>query len=149
MLASKNLQEMIDKLAKIPLLYQPGTRWVYSVSMDIQGYIIEKLSGQSLPDFMQQHIFAPLEMKDSGFYVPQDKCNRFATLYGEDSSGALAADTTGGQSGRRRLHIAADDAFGRRRNGFYRAGLLCASRRCCSMEANWTAFASSRHRPCS
>src|SRR5580700_8692400 len=58
-LQSQSLQEMIDKLAKIPLLYQPGTRWEYSVSMDIQGYIVEKLSGQSMPDFMQRNIFAP------------------------------------------------------------------------------------------
>jgi CubicO group peptidase (beta-lactamase class C family) len=98
-MASKNLQEMIDKLANIPLLYQPGTKWVYSVSMDIQGYIIEKLSGQSLPDFMHDHIFAPLKMKDSGFYVPSNKWNRFATLYGEDSSGALAAVTPGANLG--------------------------------------------------
>src|SRR5208283_4236662 len=80
-LRSNSLQEMIDKLAKMPLLYQPGTRWVYSVSMDIQGYIVEKLSGQSLPDFMQQHIFGPLGMKDTGFFVPPEKRNRFATLY--------------------------------------------------------------------
>ncbi len=88
-LGSNSLQEMIDKLAKTPLLYQPGTRWVYSVSMDIQGYIIEKLSGQSMPDFMQQHIFGPLGMKDSGFYVPQEKRNRFATLYTEGPQGEL------------------------------------------------------------
>jgi CubicO group peptidase (beta-lactamase class C family) len=90
-LSSKNLQEMVDRLAEIPLLYQPGTKWVYSVSMDVQGYIIEKLSGQSLPAFMHDHIFAPLKMKDSGFYVPKEKRDRFATLYGEDSSGALEA----------------------------------------------------------
>jgi CubicO group peptidase (beta-lactamase class C family) len=88
-MASKNLQEMVDKLATIPLLYQPGTKWVYSVSMDVQGYIVEKLSGQSLPDFMHDHIFAPLKMKDSGFYVPREKRDRFATLYSEDPSGAL------------------------------------------------------------
>lgn len=98
-MASKNLQEMIDKLANIPLLYQPGTKWVYSASMDIQGYIIEKLSGQSLPDFMHDHIFVPLKMKDSGFYVPEEKWNRFATLYGEDASGALAAVTPGSSLG--------------------------------------------------
>ena len=51
--------------------------------MDIQGYIVEKLSGQSLPDFMHDHIFAPLGMKDAGFYVPADKRSRFATLYDE------------------------------------------------------------------
>ncbi|HEY4709255.1 MAG TPA: serine hydrolase domain-containing protein [Candidatus Acidoferrales bacterium] len=86
---SKSLQEMINKLANIPLLYQPGTRWVYSVSMDIQGYIIEKLSGQSLPDFMHEYIFAPLGMNDTGFFVPRNKWNRFATLYGENDKGEL------------------------------------------------------------
>jgi CubicO group peptidase (beta-lactamase class C family) len=91
---SQSLQEMIDKLAKIPLLYQPGTRWEYSVSMDIQGYIVEKLSGQSMPDFMQRNIFGPLGMKDSGFFVPKEKRNRFATLYREDQNAQLAADAT-------------------------------------------------------
>ncbi|MFI5097468.1 MAG: serine hydrolase domain-containing protein [Candidatus Acidiferrales bacterium] len=96
-LGSKSLQEMIEKLAKIPLLYQPGSRWVYSVSMDIQGYIIEKLSGQSLPDFEQQRILGPLGMKDTGFFVPKEKRNRFATLYRGDEKGELAASGTGGE----------------------------------------------------
>ena len=91
---SQSLQEMIDKLAKIPLLYQPGTRWVYSASMDIQGYILEKLSGQSLPDFMQQHIFGPLGMKDSGFFVPSEKRNRYATLYASGPNGELVVNPT-------------------------------------------------------
>lgn len=86
-LDSKSLQEMIEKLAKIPLAYQPGTKWVYSVSMDIQGYIIEKLSGQSLPEFIEEHIYKPLGMKDSGFYVLAEKQNRFATLYRSDEKG--------------------------------------------------------------
>jgi CubicO group peptidase (beta-lactamase class C family) len=93
---SQSLQEMIDKLAKIPLLYQPGTHWAYSASMDIQGYIVEKLSGQSLPDFMRQHIFGPLGMKDTGFFVPKEKRDRFAKLYAEDPKGELVADATGG-----------------------------------------------------
>jgi CubicO group peptidase (beta-lactamase class C family) len=88
-LRSQSLQEMIDKLVKIPLLYQPGSRWVYSVAMDIQGYIIEKLSGQSLPDFEQQHILGPLGMKDTGFFVPAEKRNRFATLYQGNDAGQL------------------------------------------------------------
>jgi CubicO group peptidase (beta-lactamase class C family) len=86
---SKSLQEMIDKLAKVPLRYQPGTQWQYSVSMDIQGYIVEKLSGQSLPDFMQSRIFGPLHMKDTGFYVPTDKLNRLATQYQGDPQGNM------------------------------------------------------------
>jgi CubicO group peptidase (beta-lactamase class C family) len=97
-LNSKSLQDFIDKLAKIPLLYQPGQGWVYSVSMDVQGYIIEKLSGQTFPDFVQQHILGPLGMKDSGFYVPKGKLNRFATLYGGGPNGELVApgNTSGG-----------------------------------------------------
>lgn len=91
---SQSLQEMMDKLAKTPLLYQPGTRWVYSVAMDIQGYIIEKLTGQSLPDYMQQHIFGPLGMKDTGFFVPPEKRDRFATLYSPDEKGQLKVDPT-------------------------------------------------------
>jgi len=87
----QNLQEMIDKLAKIPLLHQPGTHWEYSVSMDIQGYIIEKLTGQSLPEFMQQRIFGPLKMKDTGFYVPKEKGERFAALYEGDKDGVMVA----------------------------------------------------------
>ncbi len=87
-LQSANLQEMIDKLATIPLNYQPGTRWTYSMSMDIEGYIVEKLSGQPLPDFMRDHIFVPLDMKDSGFFVPEEKRSRFATNY-EDAHGHL------------------------------------------------------------
>ena len=82
-LQSKNLQEMIDKLAAIPLLYQPGTEWHYSLSMDIEGYIVEKLSGQSLPDFMRENIFKPLEMRDAGFFVPQEEaralCHQLST----------------------------------------------------------------------
>jgi CubicO group peptidase (beta-lactamase class C family) len=94
-LESKNLQEMIDKLVKIPLLYQPGKSWIYSMSMDIEGYIVEKLSGQSLPDFMRDQIFSPLGMKDAGFYVPEDKRGRFATLYKADSDGKLVVDPAG------------------------------------------------------
>ncbi len=86
---SKSLREFIEKLAKIPLAYQPGTKWVYSASMDIQGYIIEKLSGQTLPDFMQNHIFKPLGMKDTGFFVPADKRERFVTIYRSNEKGEV------------------------------------------------------------
>jgi CubicO group peptidase (beta-lactamase class C family) len=94
-LDSKNLQEMIDKLAKIPLLYQPGKAWTYSVSMDIQGYIVEKLSGRALPDFMQDRIFAPLGMKDAGFFVPKEKRECFTTLYRSGPHGELVAESSG------------------------------------------------------
>jgi CubicO group peptidase (beta-lactamase class C family) len=88
-LESHTLQEMIDKLARIPLLYQPGTRWVYSLSVDIQGYIVQKLSGMPLADFMGERIFEPLGMKDTGFYVPKEKWSRLATLYTANKAGEL------------------------------------------------------------
>ncbi len=94
---AKSLQEEIDRLAQIPLLYQPGTRWVYSTSMDIQGYIVEKISGQSLPDFMRDHIFTPLGMKDAGFYVSADKRGRFAAGYHESDGKLVAEPTENGQ----------------------------------------------------
>ena len=90
---AKTLQEQIERIAQIPLLYQPGHGWTYSMSMDIQGYIAEKLSGQSLPDFMRDHIYAPLGMKDAGFYVPADKRARFAAGYHE-ANGQLVAEPT-------------------------------------------------------
>ena len=92
LLASANLQEFIDKLAKIPLLYQPGQGWTYSMSMDVQGYIVEKLSGKSLPDFVRDNIYTPLGMRDAGFYVPEDKRNRFSVLYRASPNGELVAD---------------------------------------------------------
>jgi CubicO group peptidase (beta-lactamase class C family) len=93
---SQNLQEMIDKLAKIPLLYQPGKGWTYSPSMDIQGYIVEKISGKPLPDFMRDNIFVPLGMKDTGFYVPTDKRGRFATNYKGTPDGGITPTAAGG-----------------------------------------------------
>jgi CubicO group peptidase (beta-lactamase class C family) len=80
-LQAGSLKEFIDRLAKIPLLYQPGEAWIYSVSVDIQGYLVEKLSGKSLPDFMRERIFLPLGMKDTAFFVPEEKLSRLATIY--------------------------------------------------------------------
>jgi CubicO group peptidase (beta-lactamase class C family) len=95
-MGSKSLQEFIDKVAKIPLMYQPGTKWSYSASMDVQGYIIEKLSGKSLPEFYAEHIFKPLGMKDAGFFVPADQRSRFVTLYQGSEKEPLKAVKIGG-----------------------------------------------------
>jgi CubicO group peptidase (beta-lactamase class C family) len=78
---SDNLAHMAAKIAGLPLAYQPGTKWLYSLSMDVQGAIIEKLSGQSLPAFMQSRIFGPLGMADTAFHTPPEKKARLATLY--------------------------------------------------------------------
>ena len=83
-LRSGSLQEFIGKLARLPLSYQPGEAWVYSVSVDVQGYLVEKLSGRSLPDFMRERIFEPLGMTDTAFAVPEAKLGRLATMYAAD-----------------------------------------------------------------
>ncbi|MBZ5601735.1 MAG: beta-lactamase family protein [Acidobacteriia bacterium] len=90
--AGAPLQTMIDGLGKTPLLAQPGTRWSYSIAVDVQGYLIEKFSGMSFAEFAKKRIFDPLGMKDTAFYVPKEKLARFAQVH--TGSGAnLAVDT--------------------------------------------------------
>ncbi|HET9447750.1 MAG TPA: serine hydrolase domain-containing protein [Steroidobacteraceae bacterium] len=81
LLGAGSLKEFIDKLAPLPLAYEPGQGWVYSVSVDIQGYLVEKLSGQPFADFLRTRIFEPLGMNDTAFYVPENKLSRLATVY--------------------------------------------------------------------
>jgi CubicO group peptidase (beta-lactamase class C family) len=74
-------KEALARLATLPLAYEPGTEWKYSLSMDVQGLIVERLTGLGLAEFMDRRIFKPLKMADTGFYVPAGKRDRFATLY--------------------------------------------------------------------
>ena len=85
------LKDMIDKLGKIPLRQQPGSMWHYSVSVDVQGYLVEVLSGQPFDEFLQERIFDPLGMTDTAFHVPPDKADRFAVVYGYGEDGSLVA----------------------------------------------------------
>ncbi len=75
------LQAMIDGLSKMPLTAQPGTRWSYSIGVDVQGYLVEKLSGQPFGDFLRTRIFEPLGMKDTAFFVPKEKLARQAQAH--------------------------------------------------------------------
>src|SRR5688572_9114617 len=94
-LEAPSLQEMINRLSKMPLLYQPGTKWVYSVSVDIQGYLVEKLSGKTFPEFLRTRLFEPLGMVDTAFYVPAEKLSRVATIYAYDKTKAGLAPAPG------------------------------------------------------
>jgi CubicO group peptidase (beta-lactamase class C family) len=80
-LSATSQQEMIDRTATIPLMYQPGTNWYYSSAVDIQAHIVEKLSGQKFGDFLQQRLFAPLKMPDTAFYTGPEKASRLAAVY--------------------------------------------------------------------
>ncbi|MDP2319243.1 MAG: serine hydrolase domain-containing protein [Acidobacteriota bacterium] len=94
-LGQPNLKAFINTMATLPLLYQPGTRWVYSVSVDIQGYLVEKLSGQTFPEFLRTRLFDPLGMIDTAFYVPPDKLSRVASIYAYDKAKAALAPAPG------------------------------------------------------
>ena len=76
-----DVQELVAKLGKLPLQYEPGTQWHYSIANDIQGRLIEVLSGMRFGEFLQQRLFAPLDMQDTAFYVPVDKLSRLTQLY--------------------------------------------------------------------
>jgi CubicO group peptidase (beta-lactamase class C family) len=84
----ETLMEFMDKLAKVPLLYQPGERWMYSLSTDVCGALVEKISGKRFDRYLQEAIFGPLGMKDTAFFVTPDKVDRFCANYrrGEDKS---------------------------------------------------------------
>ncbi len=84
-----SLQDMADKLGQIPLLNQPGTKWHYSVSTDVLGHLVEKLSGQPLDRFFKKRLFKPLQMKDTAFHVAAAKAKRFAACYGPKPTGGL------------------------------------------------------------
>jgi CubicO group peptidase (beta-lactamase class C family) len=76
-----DLKDMILKLAAMPLAYQPGTDWRYGPSVDIQGYVVEQLSGQSLDEFLQTRLFGPLGMLDTGFWVDPAKVSRVSRIH--------------------------------------------------------------------
>ena len=86
---SNSLRQMIERTAEIPLLFQPGAGWSYSNTVDIQGYVVEKLSGTTLGQFLDAQIFAPLRMSDTGFSVAADQVHRLVGAYTADAHGRL------------------------------------------------------------
>lgn len=86
---TRNLEETVKELGKLPLLFQPGKRWVYGVNTDVLGRVIEVISGESLDAFFRERIFEPLDMKDTGFRVPEAKLSRFASNYSPGLGGGL------------------------------------------------------------
>ena len=77
----RNLQQFVQDLGKLPLQYEPGAQWHYSVSVDVQGRLVEVLSGMSFGEFLKTRLFEPLDMKDTAFFVPSEKQSRLAQLY--------------------------------------------------------------------
>ena len=87
--ADASLEEAIDIMGGLPLLFDPGTAWNYSMSTDVCGRLIEVIGDCKFDDYLEENIFSPLGMIDTGFLVPQDKIHRFTSTYILNESGAL------------------------------------------------------------
>ncbi|HTX51063.1 MAG TPA: serine hydrolase domain-containing protein [Caulobacteraceae bacterium] len=81
------LDGMIDQLAGLPLEFSPGTKWNYSVSIDVMGYLVQKLSGMTFGEFLRTRLFKPLGMVDTDFYCPPEKLDRFCSCYQPGAGG--------------------------------------------------------------
>ena len=81
----KDLNALVKRTAEIPLLAQPGERWSYSIVVDLQGAIIEKITGKKFGDYLEENIFSPLAMKDTGFWLTEADRPRVATVYSRNA----------------------------------------------------------------
>jgi CubicO group peptidase (beta-lactamase class C family) len=88
----ETMAEKIRRLATLPLSHQPGARWSYGMSHDVLGRLVEVVSGQPFEAYLQQRIFAPLGMNDTGFFVPPAALERLAPVYASDGRGGLRRD---------------------------------------------------------
>ncbi|HEV8147591.1 MAG TPA: serine hydrolase domain-containing protein [Bryobacteraceae bacterium] len=124
-----DLKELVKRLASAPLNDQPGTTFRYGFSTDVLGRLVEVVSGKPLDQFFEERIFKPLGMKDSGFFVPEEKWNRLATLYAPKRGGGLERAT-----------FAAQDSFKKKPGlllgGAGSVGTLDDYARFCAMLAN-------------
>ena len=96
--AEGGLDAMVEQLATLPLEFSPGTQWNYSVSIDVLGYLVQKLSGLSFGEFLRTRLFEPLGMKDAAFWCPQDKIDRLTSCYMPRPGGGLQTQDDGGKS---------------------------------------------------
>jgi CubicO group peptidase (beta-lactamase class C family) len=101
------LAEALDILASLPLLFSPGQGWAYGMSTDVCGRLVEVISGQTLDEFMRHHIFEPLGMVDTDFWVPEDKLHRLTTNYVRNADRSLRPFDTAAKSSysRRPLYL--------------------------------------------
>ncbi len=84
-----DLEDMVNELADIPLLHHPGDAWNYGMSTDVLGYLVEVVSGIPFAEFLRKRIFEPLEMVDTDFSVPEDKADRYASVYEPTEDGGI------------------------------------------------------------
>ncbi|WP_210463116.1 serine hydrolase domain-containing protein [Rufibacter roseolus] len=86
---NNTLEQMVKKLASLPLLFQPGEQWNYGPSVDVQAYLVERLSGKPFAQYLQENIFTPLGMTNTRYVVPESDKSRFAATYRKSENGQL------------------------------------------------------------
>jgi CubicO group peptidase (beta-lactamase class C family) len=84
-----SLEENVKRIASMPLMHEPGENWTYGLSYDVLGRLIEVLSKKSLDQYLSEHIFEPLEMRDTHFYLPEGKEDRLSSVYESSSKGVI------------------------------------------------------------
>ena len=91
--SAKSLVDFSEKVASLPLVSDPGSRWHYSVAMDILGRLVEVVAEQPFDEYLAQRIFEPLQMPDTAFFILDSKLNRFTPLYRRDGDGMTLAES--------------------------------------------------------
>jgi CubicO group peptidase (beta-lactamase class C family) len=86
---NNTITQFSQKLAGLPLAFQPGTRWSYGISVDVQAALVERLSGQPFGRYVREHILDPLKMRETRYFIPETDRGRFAALYQRNAAGAL------------------------------------------------------------
>ncbi len=92
------LDTMIEQLSALPLEFSPGTQWNYSVSIDVMGYLVQKLSGMKFSEFLRTRLFEPLGMTDTAFWCPPEKLDRLSSCYMPDGAGGIKVQDDAGKS---------------------------------------------------
>jgi len=116
----------MSRLARLPLLHQPGEAWEYGLSVDVLGRVVEVASGKTLEEFFEQRIFGPLEMKDTHFFIPAEKMGRLAAVYAPKPEGGLKRlDSEPVVEGS--MVYSADHPYRGRRRYFSGGGGLCST----------------------
>ena len=87
------LTQMAEKMASVPLWFQPGTQWEYGPSVDVQALLVERISGVPYGEYVREHVLDPLEMKETRYYIPEEDRDRFAKLYIRKGEGELVQDS--------------------------------------------------------
>jgi len=85
-------KEFAKRIAKIPLAFQPGSKWEYGAGADVLGAVIEAVANRPLGEFLEENLFRPLEMVDTGFYVPDEKQSRLSKVYEDTNKGLIEYD---------------------------------------------------------